>query len=179
MRDGAVEAEVDDMQEVRGSNPCKGGDITYFCGQLWWIFVRSPLTLAVNLHKFIAFTAFHRKIMHEICGEKTNFSPLILHIFPIFSRPGSDKNAPIISKLKTEEEDYWGRLKWKQQHKPIVTFITCNCGVFRFRHSSWGIDLNNAIYPWFPLLRAYHFLVQWFPAIHTVKHPTFSLILRR
>ena len=27
--------------------------------------------------------------MYEICGEKTNFSPLILHIFPIFPRPGN------------------------------------------------------------------------------------------
>ena len=26
--------------------------------------------------------------MYEICGEKTNFSPLILHIFPIFLDPG-------------------------------------------------------------------------------------------
>ena len=25
--------------------------------------------------------------MYEIRGEKTNFSPLILYIFPIFSRP--------------------------------------------------------------------------------------------
>ena len=85
MRDGAVEEEVDDMQEVRGSDPCKGGEITDFSGELWWFFVRSALTLAVNLHNS---TAFHRKIMYEICGEKTNFSPLILHNFPIFSRPG-------------------------------------------------------------------------------------------
>ena len=88
MRDGAVEEEVDDMQEVRGSDPCKGGEITYFSGELWWIFVRSPLNIAVNLHNFTAFTAFHRKIMYKICGEKTNFSPLILHIFAFFSRPG-------------------------------------------------------------------------------------------
>ena len=88
MRDGAVEEEVDDMQEVRGSDPCKGGEITYFSGELWWIFVGLPLNLAVNLHKFTAFTAFHRKIMYEICGEKTNFSPLILHIFAFFLDPG-------------------------------------------------------------------------------------------
>ena len=83
-----MEEEVDDMQEVRGSKTCKGGEITYFSSELWWFFVRSPLSLAVNLHNFTAFTAFRRKIMYEICGEKTNFSPLILHIFPIFSRPG-------------------------------------------------------------------------------------------
>ena len=89
MRDGAVEEEVNDMQEVRGSNPCKGGEITYFSGELWGIFVRSPLTLAVNLHNFIAFTAFHRKIMYEICGEKTIISPLILYIFfQFFLDPG-------------------------------------------------------------------------------------------
>ena len=74
MRDGAEEEEVDVMQAVRGSNPCKGGEITYFSDELWWIFVRSPLTLAVNLHNFLtAFTVFHRKIMYEIFGEKTNF----------------------------------------------------------------------------------------------------------
>ena len=28
VRDGAVEEEVDDMQEVRGSNPCNGGETT-------------------------------------------------------------------------------------------------------------------------------------------------------
>ena len=85
VRDGAVvEEEVDDMREVRGSKNCKGGDSTYFSDELWWIFVRSPLTLAVNWHNFTAFTAFHCKIMYEIRGEKTKFSPLILHIFPIF-----------------------------------------------------------------------------------------------
>ena len=75
------EEEVDGMQEVRGSDPFKGGEITYFSHELWWIFARSPLSLAVNLHNFTAFTAFHRKITYEICVEKTNFSPLILHIF--------------------------------------------------------------------------------------------------
>ena len=88
MRYGAVEEELDDMQEVRGSDPCMGGEITNFCGELWWIFVRSPLTLAVNLHNFTAFTAFHRKITYEICGKKTNFSLLILHIFAFFLDPG-------------------------------------------------------------------------------------------
>ena len=34
MRDGAVEEEVDDMQEVRGSSLCKGGEITSFSGEL-------------------------------------------------------------------------------------------------------------------------------------------------
>ena len=35
MRDGAVEEDVDDTQEVGGSNPCKGGEITSFSGELW------------------------------------------------------------------------------------------------------------------------------------------------
>ena len=34
MGDSAVEEEVDDIQEVRGLNPCKGGEITYFSGEL-------------------------------------------------------------------------------------------------------------------------------------------------
>ena len=84
----AVEEEVDDMQEVRDSDPCTSGEITYFSGELWWIFVRSPLSLAVNLHNLTAFTAFHRKFMYEICGEKTNFSSLILHVFAFFCWPG-------------------------------------------------------------------------------------------
>ena len=29
-----MEEEVDDMQEVRGLNPCKGGEIAYFSGEL-------------------------------------------------------------------------------------------------------------------------------------------------
>ena len=57
---GVVEEEVADMQELN-------------------------LHLAVNLHIFTAFTAFHRTIVHKICGEKINFSTLILYIFPIFS----------------------------------------------------------------------------------------------
>ena len=35
------------------------------------------------LKSFLHFT-FHRKIMYEICGEKTNFSPLILRFFSHF-----------------------------------------------------------------------------------------------
>ena len=61
------------MQEARGSNLCNGGDFTYFNGELWWFFVRSALTLAVNLQNFTAFNAFHLKIMYKICGKKTNF----------------------------------------------------------------------------------------------------------
>ena len=30
-----MEEEVDDMQVVRGSDPSKGGEITYFSGELW------------------------------------------------------------------------------------------------------------------------------------------------
>ena len=63
---------------------------------MFWrcIFVRSPLTLEVNLHNFTPYTAFHRKIMYKICGEKTNFSPLILHVFQVFLDPGSFVYAP-------------------------------------------------------------------------------------
>ena len=99
MRDGAVEEEVDDMQDVRGSDPCKGGEITYFSGELRWNFVRSPLSLAMNLHNFTAFTAFHRQIMYEICGEKTNFSPLILHIFAFFLDPGTLEHTVLLVSL--------------------------------------------------------------------------------
>ena len=93
MRDGAVEEEVDDMQEVRGSEPCKGGEITYFSGELWWIFVRSPLSLAVNLHNFTAFAHFTAKLCTKFAVKKTNFSPLILHIFAFFSQPGYTKSS--------------------------------------------------------------------------------------
>ena len=91
MRDGAVEEEVDDMQEVRGSDPCKGGEITHFSGELWWFFVRSPLSLAVNLHNFTAFTAFHRKIMYEICGEKLTFHRLSYIFLHFYLDPGVQK----------------------------------------------------------------------------------------
>ena len=30
-----MEEEVDDLQEVRGSYPCKGGEITSSSGELW------------------------------------------------------------------------------------------------------------------------------------------------
>ena len=30
-----MEEEVDDMHEVRSSDPCKGCEITYFSGELW------------------------------------------------------------------------------------------------------------------------------------------------
>ena len=80
VRDGGVEEEVQHMQEVRGSNPCKGGAKR-------WLFVSSPLTVAVKLYNF---TAFQRKIMNKNCGEKkTKFSPLILHIFRFFLDTGS------------------------------------------------------------------------------------------
>ena len=41
MGDSAVEGEVDDIQEVRGLNPCKGGEITYFSGELRQNYVRN------------------------------------------------------------------------------------------------------------------------------------------
>ena len=63
--------------EARDSNPCK-------CAEMRGLFVSSSLTIAVKLHNF---TAFYRQIMYEICVKK-NFSPPILHIFPIFPQPG-------------------------------------------------------------------------------------------
>ena len=59
---------------------------TYFSGELWWIYVGSPLTLAVILHNF---TAFHRKIMYEICGWKLTFHRLSYIFFQVFLNPGS------------------------------------------------------------------------------------------
>ena len=85
MRSGVVEEEAADMQEVRGSNPCKDGSkrwkMVHFC--------KFTAYSNVNFHNFNAFTAFHRKIVYEICGEQTNFSPLILHISAIFFDPGN------------------------------------------------------------------------------------------
>ena len=82
VRDRAVEEGVDDMQEVRGSNAVN------FC--------ISPLTIAAKLHNF---TAFHSKIRYEISGEKTNLSQLILHIFPIFPRPGKADSSAVYGKI--------------------------------------------------------------------------------
>ena len=116
MRDGAVEEEEDDMQEVSGSDPFKGGEITYFSGELWWIFVRSPLSLAVNLHNF---TAFHRKITYEIWGEKTNYSPLILHIFAFFLDPGPKEIIDPHYGLNTMIWGYYGKdPQWEQTRTP-------------------------------------------------------------
>ena len=82
VRDGSVEEEVEEMQEAKSSNPCT-------CGEMRCTFESSPPTIAVKLQNF---TALHRKIMYEICGDKkNNFSPLILHIFPIFPRRGNNK----------------------------------------------------------------------------------------
>ena len=86
MRDGAVEEEVDDTQEVRGSDPCKGGEITYFSGELWWIFVRSPLSLAVNLHNFTAFTA---KLCTKFAVKKLTFHRLSYIFLHFFLDPGN------------------------------------------------------------------------------------------
>ena len=33
---------------------------------MWWLFVSSPLTLAVNINNFTAINAFHRKILYEM-----------------------------------------------------------------------------------------------------------------
>ena len=45
---------------------------------------RSLLTLAMNLHNFTAFTAFHRKILYEICGEKKQLFTAYLTYFSDF-----------------------------------------------------------------------------------------------
>ena len=47
LRDGAVEGEVDVLQEVKGSKPCKVGEMLCF-------FVSSALTIAVKLNNFNA-----------------------------------------------------------------------------------------------------------------------------
>ena len=46
------------------------GEITHLSGELWWIFVRSPLTLAVNLHNFTAFTHFTEKLSTKFTVKK-------------------------------------------------------------------------------------------------------------
>ena len=64
-----MEDEVDDKQEVRGSNTCKGGEM--------------------SLHNF---TLFHPKSMYEICGEKeTNFHCLSYKFFQFFLEPGTNQ----------------------------------------------------------------------------------------
>ena len=65
------------------------GEITYFSSELWWIFVRSPLTLAAILHNFTEFTAFHRKIMYKISGEKITFHRLSYIFFQFFLDSGN------------------------------------------------------------------------------------------
>ena len=48
---GAAEEEVSDMHAVKGANPCKGR--WYVERGEMWIFIISPLPLAVKLHNFI------------------------------------------------------------------------------------------------------------------------------
>ena len=75
MRDGAVEEEVQDMQEVRCLNPCKSGEMR-------WLFVSSPITFVVKLHNI---TAFHRKIIYEFSSETKQLSTAYLTYFSAFS----------------------------------------------------------------------------------------------
>ena len=89
MRDGAVEEEVFDKHEVRGSNACKGVEMR-------WIFVISPFPI----YYFTKFT---------IKNYEKNLSPLILLIFPIFPRPGSAASLKRVGFWK----DLWSIL-WRQ-----------------------------------------------------------------
>ena len=56
-----MEEAPDMVEEVKVSNPCKGGE-------MYWIFVSSPLTKAANLHNF---TVFHSKLCSKFAVEKT------------------------------------------------------------------------------------------------------------
>ena len=55
--------------------------------------------------------------MYEICGEKTNFSPLILHIFPIFSRPG---NAIYVDKKSSAWQIFFHSIACQQASAVLV-----------------------------------------------------------
>ena len=57
-------------------------------GEMWCIFVSSPLTLAVDVHNFTAFTAFHRKNMYKFAVKKKQFFTAYLTYFSIFLDPG-------------------------------------------------------------------------------------------
>ena len=52
LRDAAVEKEVDVLQEVKGSKPCKGGEILCF-------FVSSAITIVVKFNNFTNHTTFN------------------------------------------------------------------------------------------------------------------------
>ena len=73
VRGGAVEEEVHEIHEGRGSNPSKGGEMR-------WLFVSSPLTIAVNLHNFTA----------NYVQKKNNFHCLSYIFFQFFLDPGTD-----------------------------------------------------------------------------------------
>ena len=70
LRDAALEKEVDVLQEVKGSKPCKGGEILCF-------FVSSVITKVVKLNDF------------KICGEKqTIYRRLSFIVCQFFLDPG-------------------------------------------------------------------------------------------
>ena len=53
---------------------------------MWWLFVSSPLTLEVKLHKF---TPIQRKTMYKICGGKKQlFHRSSYTFFQFFLNPG-------------------------------------------------------------------------------------------
>ena len=95
-------------------------------------FVRSLLTLAVNLHNFTVVNAFQRKIMYEICGGNTNFSQLILHIFPIFSRPG---NAELTNCILSGRNTF-NRIKFNCKNIRYSGFV---------RKSLWQMELKACV----------------------------------
>ena len=88
VRDGAVEEEVEEMQEAKSSNPCT-------CGEMRCTFESSPPTIAVKLQNF---TALHRKIMYKICGEKKTIFHRLSCIFFLFFL-----DAGIISEITVEK----------------------------------------------------------------------------
>ena len=72
---------------------------------MWGNFVRSPLTIAVDLRNC---TPFHRKIMHEICGEKKTTFHLLSYTFLRFfsNREACDSPTPFWRHLSICEGQY-------------------------------------------------------------------------
>ena len=62
----------------------------------------------VKLHKF---TAFHRKIMHKICGEKKIFTTYLTYCFDFFSTLGNpwlkQGNAVFLNVFKSLPQNLW------------------------------------------------------------------------
>ena len=77
--DAVEEEELDDMQEVRGSNPCKSG-------QMRQIFISTPHTIAIM--NYYVLLCSSRTIVYKICVKNYNFLPLISHNFLNLCQPG-------------------------------------------------------------------------------------------